>query len=1487
MNPIFISNATQDDDFVKQLRIALEKLDLTVWVDSRNLRGGKKLDPEIRQAIEQARQFIVVLSPKTINSPWVRQEIKWALEVEKQRQHTPNPSQEGNLHTPGPSQEGSAASPLLRGDLGVCSSPLSRGDLGVCYSVIPLLLPGVESSALALWFDEQPLAIPIEIKPGGLSEALPAILVALGEKSPDDRQPIAEIPSKPVAELLLKLKNLQFQKRQGKQRAKATATLIYHPANHPAVPEVESPDFYFTAPLGPIEANDLHWYLENYYIWPTGPFKTRAEAIEAQLPQWGQALYQAVFETQAAQNALKAWEHAAGQADRRFSVWVDSSLPEGTSQKKQEIAQEVGSDLLSLPWELLHDERGYLFQGKQAVRVRRRLPNRYEQGARVTELPIRILLVSPRPEDDYTGYIDHRASALPLVEAVESLGDLVELTVLTPPTFPALQRALQWAADNSKPFDVVHFDGHGVYDKKHGLGGLCFEEPKDRNKLAKRAMAFVDAKEMAEMMRDHRIPLVFLEACQTAMSDKDPTASVAAKLLNEGVTSVVAMSHSVLVETARRFVKAFYGQLASGARVGQAMLAGQQALKGDTFRAKVMAAGDLHLQDWFVPVLYQERLDPQLFTAMPPKAVQHLQAQQHRLSLGALPDPPAHTFIGRSRELLSFERLLHDQPYAVVRGQGGAGKTTLAVELARWLVRCGRFEKAAFVSLEQYTDARGVLDSLGRQLLPEGEKWSVAHYRDLKQASQPLERALSDHKTMIVLDNLESVLPDASGQTAAPITELLDLWQSWLNADSATRLVFTSREPLPAPFNHKSRDLRLGALGQSEAIQLVSQVMKKEGVTPKETDPGTTPKEITDLVEAVNCHARALTLLAREVSRQGVCATTETLHQLMGKLDQQHPDDRENSLYASVELSLRRLSKETQDKIRGLAVCHGGVHFHVLYSMSGRDKNTTENIFKELIEVGLGEEKGYSHLRLDPALGAYLRREMDTAEQEQQRETWAAAMGQLVDFLFQHHFQDIKLANQLTLLELPNLLALLEWIPGKATPEEVVGLAGKVEQLLEYLNRPQALAQVVAVREKAAQALGEWSHVQFEAERLRIERLLDSGDLQSAYTVAQKLLQRCIDAGEEAYQEADYDIAMAHNLVGQALAGGSATENALKFYTEAQQRFQILADDGNSSAALMASAIISRSGDCLRNLGQLDAAATTYQEAIQRDEKRDDARSVAVSKGQLGTVRLLQQRYADALEIYTEAREIFEALGELGSVAIVWHQIGVLHRQAKQFEPAEQAYRQSLAIQVQQKNKAGEASSLSELGNLYDDMGRLEEAVTFCWQAADKYVELQDMINEGKNRNNLADTLIKLHRYDEARRELQRVIECKKPYGHAALPWTTWNILYKLEQATNHPQAAAAARQQAIESFLDYRRAGGENHSGAGQLCAFVAQAMREGNIAEVEKVLAELVKRPEWQLLVAKLQAILGGERDLALADDPNLHYELVVELKFLLESL
>jgi hypothetical protein len=149
---------------------------------------------------------------------------------------------------------------------------------------------------------------------------------------------------------------------------------------------------------------------------------------------------------------------------------------------------------------------------------------------------------------------------------------------------------------------------------------------------------------------------------------------------------------------------------------------------------------------------------------------------------------------------------------------------------------------------------------------------------------------------------------------------------------------------------------------------------------------------------------------------------------------------------------------------------------------------------------------------------------------------------------------------------------------------------------------------------------------------------------------------------------------------------------------------------------------------------------------------------------------------------------------------------------------------------------------------------------------------------------------IKLQRYDEARRELLRAIECKPPFGHAAQPWTTWAILYDLEQATGNAQAAEAARGEAIASYLAYRRVGGESQSNAAQLFAIVFQTIQQGATTEAEQYLDERPKEdhPLWaKTLAAGLRAILRGDRDPALATDPNLDYRNAAELQLLLEAL
>jgi tetratricopeptide (TPR) repeat protein len=471
------------------------------------------------------------------------------------------------------------------------------------------------------------------------------------------------------------------------------------------------------------------------------------------------------------------------------------------------------------------------------------------------------------------------------------------------------------------------------------------------------------------------------------------------------------------------------------------------------------------------------------------------------------------------------------------------------------------------------------------------------------------------------------------------------------------------------------------------------------------------------------------------------------------------------------------------------------------------------------------------------------------------------------------------------------LLAVLEHLRQTASADRVVQLATQIEDLTHYLGRPRALAQAEKVRVEAMRKLGEWSHTRSLAEQKTIDRFLDAGRHTEAVAAARTLLARAEAAGEDAYAEAAYDLAICHWLLGRCLRLGGAAEAALAPLAEARNRFQRLADDGDSVAAGMASKTITVRADCLRALGRLDEAAQAYEEAIAKARERNDPRSVAVGSGQLGAVRMLQGNYDEALTKYTEARKIVEDLGEPGSVAVVWHQIGVTYRYAGQYAAAEQAYQESLKIEVQRGNRSGEATTLTELGSLYHLMDRWENAVEFYRQAAVIHTELGDLGMEGRSRSNAGNSLIKLQRYDEARRELLRAIECDKQFGHAAEPWKAFAILGNLERAVGNTVAAEVARQRAIQAYLAYRRDGGENLSGGGRLIAMIAEAIRTGQIDDAAEGLSQLSQRPNLpdyvKPLIPALQAVLRGSRDPALVADPNLDYDDAAELLFLLESL
>ncbi|BFU93333.1 MAG: hypothetical protein NTNFB02_00550 [Nitrospira sp.] len=162
-------------------------------------------------------------------------------------------------------------------------------------------------------------------------------------------------------------------------------------------------------------------------------------------------------------------------------------------------------------------------------------------------------------------------------------------------------------------FSVVHFIGHGEYDKSEEKGFLVFQDEQGTPYR-------VDDRSIREIFCGRGIRLVFLNACETGQGGRvDFNRGVAPALVAGGVPIVIANQYKVLDTSATFFAQHFYWSLAQGMAVGEAArearIAVNYSLSGESI-------------DWAVPVVYardpNSRLCPKrpiVPSAMPSPAV--------------------------------------------------------------------------------------------------------------------------------------------------------------------------------------------------------------------------------------------------------------------------------------------------------------------------------------------------------------------------------------------------------------------------------------------------------------------------------------------------------------------------------------------------------------------------------------------------------------------------------------------------------------------------------------------------------------------------------------------------------------------------------------------------------------------------------------------------------------------------------------------------
>lgn len=1292
-----------------------------------------------------------------------------------------------------------------------------------------------------------------------------------------------------VAELILEFAHPQRVTRDGQSLAVANYRVRYRGPDSQAH-EIQSDPIEFIAPLGPAELEELRWYFEEYFRWPYGPFRARAETIEQRMPLWGQTLFTAI--SRDSKEIFRAFfqERSTVHAplERLITIQIDD-------QNANAEGKAAAAAILNLPWDLLHDGRSYLFEGVFRASIRHKLGIVQQLSAVESKKSerVRVLVVIARPEDERLSLVDPRATSASLLEALAEVGDSIDVHVLAEPTLPAFREAMGQAKKIGQPYSIVHFDGHGVYDAKRATGLLAFEHAGDLA-AERRRPHYVSALEIGAILREMGVSLFVLEACQSAMAGKDARTSVVAELARQGINSVVAMRYLVLVETARKFMTAFYRSLVRGDLIGSAMVSARQTLKDSPTRLHG-SRGSVDWMDWLVPLLYQSHDDVPMFSRSSESSVEHERAPTDANSAvhSELPARPQHGFFGRKRELLRIERLLLRRRRVAVLGKGGEGKTTLAVEVAHWFALTRRVERIVFVSVETITEPRALLDAVGRQLIP-GYSVALADTNASEGARIRIIRELALRKTLLFIDNVESLNALAEiPQYASNATEIATLIRELASAGE-TYFLATSREALPSAIDGQT--VRLEELDAFDARRLVVGVLTEHGIDLQNL--GSTEDEVIELldglVQAVRGHARSIVLLGPTIVGRGLKATAQSLRREMRTLDRKYPEQRERSLLASVRLSLRRLDESTRRLISPLAVVRQTVPMQVVARLFDVDLESAEMALEPLIDLGLVGVKG-DYVSPDPALGLALSLEMDTPASALAEKRWRDSLDEYAEILYRHSLKSTQIARDGTTATWVDLFAALESKAqdadrGVLDANEVMVFATNVEQLIAFVGRPRALRQVCGIRELLRRKLPSVCRGRVLAGAEEVERRLDEGDARGAETEA-RLLVACADSEEQNHSEVEFDRARSRIKLGRALLALPRPDEALPVFVDAEQRFSKLAARGHEEAGRMEIVALTDRGNALLAMGKYEEAAEAFEETSRRDEKRGAQRDIAVSRGRLAMTRLLQGRLDSAMTAGVDALERFKKLGESRAVAETLQMIGVIHENARQYQQAERKFKESLNIRVELGDRIGEASTLGQLAILCEKQERFDEAVNLYQQSIAILEASGSWINVFRQQTNLGILLRTRGQLDQARETLRSAGAIQKRMKFLKDSWKPWYQLMLLERQAQQPTAETLARSEVILAYTADRRANEVPVDATAALISKIGKmlAARQwlGAMVLLRNIRQQDPQSPELLTWLGILEKFVKDRENAQLPEESTLDPILVAEFRMALELL
>jgi tetratricopeptide (TPR) repeat protein len=1088
-----------------------------------------------------------------------------------------------------------------------------------------------------------------------------------------------------------------------------------------------APSVTFTHPFDEQALADLRWYLEEYLRFPYGIYPDNAAKIEQKFQDWGEELFELVFRS--SEKAREFFQAATYEGLNQCELVITSDSPE----------------VLNLPWELLYSPSDRQFLAPSLAGMSRSL-SEYAVRAEMGDLPqdkLNILLVIARPYGEKD--IALRTIARPLLQAVSNIRQKVNLKVLRPPSFEQFERELN---TNRGFYHIVHFDGHGDFDAnsigfQHTLGAagqgvLVFEKNDGSPDI-------VTAAQIAQNLADCRVPIFVLNACKSAQEGEEKFSSVATRLVSLGAKGVVAMAYSVYAQAAKHFMGRLYGELAAGATLDSAVAAGRKEVLNKPQRPS--PKGDKPLQDWLVPVLYQqESYQPfsKVGSAHPTNEIPDLEdfLEPTVSKLVGFPEEGAYGFIGRDYDILRLERAFRQNNIVLLQGMAGVGKTELACGFARWLEETqGRTGKIFFVSFEHGATLSNVVNQVGREVW--GDKFS--QYR-AEQQQQAVLKYLKTQPSLLIWDNFEPVAGFPAGNEPllnATERDSLQQFLKDLRGGKSWVLITSRREERWLDCGYSLLDLR--GLREQEVEELAAKILQTAGV-----DRAKLSSEYLELLKLLGGHPLCLRVVLPHLKTQNPIQLIDALRQGLDTFQGAEEEGRDKSLMVSLDYSFAKLSERARQHLPFLAFLCERVNGNLLHTFSeGIDANDSlgskqayQDVFRENLpktdwlmilneaaEAGILEHLGETYYKIHPALPWYLRQQL--SKQHVAQEVSELEKKLLVCYaLLAYHWDEMRignadLASSVLRVEEPNLLKNLRLAEQQQDWSNALFILQALGELYKRMGRR---AEFRALRQRALSQLGIylseakakgqdafdfWMYLRGQD----ANEALAVADLEEAGAIYQEILDELISLNNPSVNQ---KIAGFNYNLGYIAESQGRFDEAIVFCQKALQIFEDAGDSYNTAT------VYHQLGVVAHQQRRFDEAIVFCQKALQIFEDMGDSYMAANEYHQLGVVAQEQRCFDEAMAFYRKALQIFKDIGDSYNAAIVYHQLGMVAQEQQRFDEAIAFYRKALQIFEDTGNLYKAADVYHQFGMVAQQQRRFDEAAAFYQKAFEIVQQFQD-----------------------------------------------------------------------------------------------------------------------------------------------------------------